>query len=140
MHLESTYDWHAISLEVMTNYDYSQHKCQNILEQELKAQTTSIPLYQFCIQLYFLPSELMQSMIKTSQKFQNCAHYRYRKSNHKRLELHQSNSCLLLLLFIFALNFDFAMSVWTVFRKFPAAINTKRIPQNITWQKTVFDY
>ena len=48
----------------------------------------------------------------------------------------QSISCLLLL-FIFALNLDFTISISTVFKKFPTAIKTRRTPQKITCQKRI---
>ena len=43
-----------------------------------------------------------------------------------------SKSCLLLLLFILALNLDFAMRVCTVFAKLPTAIRTSKTPHTIT--------
>lgn len=51
---------------------------------------------------------------------------RERENDHK--------SCLLLVLFIFALNLDLVISVCSVFAKLPIAIKTSSIPQTMTWK------
>lgn len=57
-----------------------------------------------------------------------------------RVALPNYKSCLLLLLFIFALNLDFTISVCTVFTKFPTAIKTSSTPQKLTCKKYISHY